>query len=124
MSDMSTTTPYAPPAQSARVPQWTLADRLTKSRYVANLTQAELAEEMQIGVKTVIRYEAGGSTKRSTLLGWAMVCGVDPSWLLTGTTNSPDDTPTQDISTSACDGYTAEIVNFPSRFAQVAQVAA
>lgn len=75
------------------IPKWTLADRLTKAREHANLTQHELAERLGVGDKTVWRAEKGSpGTQRTTILAWAVACGVDHTWLLTGEEGGDADT--------------------------------
>jgi transcriptional regulator with XRE-family HTH domain len=77
---------YTIPTDTTTVPEWTLSDRLQKARNYAGLTQSELAHQLGAGTKTVIRYENGEAAKRSTLIAWAVVCGVDPQWLIEGNT--------------------------------------
>lgn len=68
------------------IPQWTLTDRLTKAREYAGLTQKQLAQRLDVGEKTVWRAEKGvPGTQRTTLLAWAVACGVDVDWLINGT---------------------------------------
>lgn len=69
-----------------QVPEWTLCDRLAKARHVSGLSQGELAKRLGLSLKSVARYEQGThSPKRSTVLAWALVCGIDPAWLESGT---------------------------------------
>lgn len=69
---------------SGAVPSWTLTDRLIKSRAHAGMNQRDIAEALDISVRTVNRYEAGDTVKRGIVIGWAFACGVSPEWLLTG----------------------------------------
>jgi transcriptional regulator with XRE-family HTH domain len=63
-------------------PQWTLADRLHKCRTTAGLSQDELSERIEVGVRSISRYESGQATpRRHVLLAWALATGVDPGWL-------------------------------------------
>lgn len=67
------------------VPTWTLTDRLHKARKVAGLTFEQLAERLEVSDKTVRRMESGETEcKRVALIGWAVACGVDVAWLITG----------------------------------------
>lgn len=66
-------------------PQWTLADRLTKARDTAKLSQEQLGERIDVHVRTIRRYETDGYVPRkAVLLAWAMACGVSPQWLIGG----------------------------------------
>lgn len=69
----------------------TFAERLNKLRKERNLTQKELAENTDISVRTIKRYEAGDSLPavsdtrtNSALDRLAEFFGVYPIWLLTG----------------------------------------
>ena len=76
------------------VPPITLATRLRVAREYAHLDQGELAERTQLARNTVSRAERGTTIpNKTTVFIWAMACGVDATWLLTGETNnapSPD----------------------------------
>lgn len=70
---------------SARVPRFTLADRLRKSREWAGLEQSELAERIGLGRTTIGNYERGVTpAKRPLLLSWAIATGVPLEWLRDG----------------------------------------
>lgn len=77
------------------IPPITLAMRLRIAREYAGLDQGELSERTQLARNTVSRAERGTTApNRTTVIIWAMACGVDAHWLLTGETNtapSPDD---------------------------------
>lgn len=75
------------------VPQWTLADRLVKARGHRDLSQRDVAAALGISLRTVNRYESGEPAKRGIILGWALACGVDPTWLEKGTAASGDNGP-------------------------------
>lgn len=66
------------------IPQWTLPDRLVKARTHAGMGQREIAEALDVSVRTINRYESGEPVKRGIVLGWALACGVDPDWLENG----------------------------------------
>ena len=67
------------------IPTWTLGDRLTKARSLTGLNREEFAKTMGISLATVKRSELGTHpVKRGLVLGWAVACGVDPYWLVTG----------------------------------------
>lgn len=76
------------PQTRGDIPTWDLPDRLIKARNHAHMTQRDLAEALDISVRTVNRYEAGDPIKRGYLLGWAFATGVDPTWLERGNTGN------------------------------------
>jgi transcriptional regulator with XRE-family HTH domain len=81
MSYLGHMTAASPPA----VPEWTLADRLLKARKDAHLTQRQLASMLQVGIRSIIRYESGAQVPRADrLMAWAMACHVDYEWLAGG----------------------------------------
>lgn len=59
--------------------------RLEVARRHMGATQREFAELIGVSNNTVNRAERGYPVKRSTLLAWAMVTGVDLDWLEHGT---------------------------------------
>ncbi|WP_408898657.1 helix-turn-helix domain-containing protein [Nocardioides sp. R1-1] len=69
----------------ARIPEWTLGDRLRKSMDLAGMGVGEMAEAFGVSRETVSRW-LGDRTrpKKSTLWMWAAGCGVDLQWLETG----------------------------------------
>jgi transcriptional regulator with XRE-family HTH domain len=68
------------------VPPWTLQDRLQKSLQYSGVSKEAMAEELRVSLATLNNYLAGRSpVRRSVLLHWAQVTGVDPVWLETGT---------------------------------------
>jgi transcriptional regulator with XRE-family HTH domain len=87
------------------IPEWTLHDRLHKAREFAGLTQGQLADRLECGEKTVWRAEnTDAPIKRGTVLAWAVACGVDPAWLLTGEVIEGADTQAVTLCTSRdCD---------------------
>lgn len=70
----------------ARVPEWTLSDRLRKAREESGLTQAELAEQMGVTVATVSRAERGAGVSHRTLRQWAWITDVSLDWINAGST--------------------------------------
>ena len=71
------------------IPTWTLQDRIVKARHFAGYTQGELSARSGIPFKTLQRLERGEKEPaEATLIGLAMICGVDPNWLLTGEVTS------------------------------------
>jgi transcriptional regulator with XRE-family HTH domain len=70
------------------VPVFTVYDRLRKAREHASLEQVDLAEAIGVSRSTVVNYENGRTSedrlKQLYLKQWAMACGVDLGWLLTG----------------------------------------
>lgn len=68
-----------------RVPQWTRGERLRKAREDLDLTQSELAAAIEIGKRRLVAFENDDAEpKRSVILSWALRCGVDSNWLMTG----------------------------------------
>lgn len=61
-----------------------LKDRLKQARKHAKLSQVELAEKVGITQASVSEIERGLTRTSSHLLKIAMVCGVNPTWLLDG----------------------------------------
>lgn len=89
---MATTT--APVTPHTPVPEWTLADRLSKARRHAGLEQPELADMIGIARSSLSAYENGHRTpRRPVLLSWALATGVPLEWLTEGSHTCP-----------ACDG--------------------
>lgn len=73
-------------AISGAIPEWTLADRLRKSREHAGLHQQQLADEIGVSRRSIGKYEDGITTpRRPVLIAWALRCGVNWEWLTTGT---------------------------------------
>jgi transcriptional regulator with XRE-family HTH domain len=67
------------------VPEWTIGDRMLKSRTVAGLTQTELADYLGMSRVSLSRYETGHNRPPLTVLRlWAMRCGVPLDWLRYG----------------------------------------
>lgn len=71
--------------------------RLEIARRHVAATQREFAEMIGVSQNTVNRAESGQPMKRSTLLAWAMVTGVDLDWLEHGTVPT-DGGPDQGVS--------------------------
>jgi len=68
---------------AGEVPAWTLGDRLRKAREHARLSQEDLAAQLDMNRATISNYETGKHPPaRVTVLSWAMICGVDPEWLM------------------------------------------
>jgi transcriptional regulator with XRE-family HTH domain len=68
-----------------RVPDWTVGDRLRKSRRAAAISVETMAENLGVTRQTIGNYEADRSpVGRSTVIAWAFVCGVPVEWLATG----------------------------------------
>lgn len=63
---------------------WTQPDRLEKARKEAGLSQAELAERIDVARSTVSNYESATYRKRRkdiVLRAWAAACEVPFEWL-------------------------------------------
>ena len=68
-------------ATTETVPQWTLADRLVKSRQVAGLGQKDMADHLGVSVAAVSKFERGFPVRNAYLYAWALKCGVPFDWL-------------------------------------------
>ena len=67
------------------IPQWTLGDRLRKAREDAGLSQAELADLVNVSRATVSNAEVGARRPLPiTIESWARVTSVPEEWLKTG----------------------------------------
>src|SRR5262245_24654121 len=67
------------------IPVWTLGDRLRKAREHADLLPHEMATKLDLSRNTVGRYESDRIVpKRSVILHWALITGVDSEWLERG----------------------------------------
>lgn len=65
----------------------TLRNRLRAAREHAGLNQAALSARTGLSRTTIIRAESDNhSPAQSTVCLWAVACGVDSHWLLTGET--------------------------------------
>lgn len=76
----------------AGIPQWDLADRLTKALREAQVGHGEMADYLGVTRNTVGNYTAGRRTPNlATLRVWALRTGVPLEWLESGTvsTSSP-----------------------------------
>lgn len=66
-------------------PTWTLTDRLRKSRLLAGLEQAEIAELVGVSRNSVSNYENGKTElTATTFVRWAHATGVTLDWLAEG----------------------------------------
>jgi transcriptional regulator with XRE-family HTH domain len=69
------------------VPEWSLTDRLRKSRENCGFTQAELGAQMGLNHKIIGNVERGTTPINGPLLIlWAALCNVDYDWLKDGKT--------------------------------------
>lgn len=69
-----------------RVPEWTKADRLRKSREAAGMERPYLAQLTGLSLTTISNYENGhGNPRASNMRMWAVATGVPFEWLDTGT---------------------------------------
>lgn len=63
----------------------TFGERLAKARRIAGFTQQQLADQLGVGRKMVLAYEADArAPRRATVLAWSYVTDVPLSWLETG----------------------------------------
>ena len=83
------------PAPAGRIPAITLARRLRIAREEAELTQAQLARQLELNPATINGYETGRSVPpRHKVIAWAHVCDVDLAWLEGPADDGPSVTPT------------------------------
>ncbi len=71
----------------ARIPEWSLGERMHKARTTAGLSREHMAELVGKKVKTIIAWETGArnvGNALTVLQVWAQVTGVSYAWLLTG----------------------------------------
>lgn len=80
-----------------------LHHRLRIAREKAGLSQAELAEAIDVSRRSMTHYEAGEiKPKRHVILAWALRTGASSEWLVTGATPEDlDDEATVTYSTAA-----------------------
>ena len=75
------------PAERARVPQWTLGERMGKARRLAGYTQAQMAALLEVSAPTVSSWETAVRQPQhqfDMLRRWAELTNVDYRWLVTG----------------------------------------
>lgn len=101
--------------QAWKAPQWTITDRLRKARESAGMTQAELADAIGIGLRTVSNYEKPdhpGERKRPFVAQWALATGTWIDWLWDGVEppeEGPDGGSTLGNRPSAWDGCVVDL---------------
>lgn len=61
------------------LPVWTVGDRLAKARVFADLTQEQMAQHLDIGRRSIVRYESSDHPPRSIVLAYSAVTRV-PLW--------------------------------------------
>lgn len=72
------------------IPEWDLADRMTKSLRVRNLAVQDMADSFGVSRNTIGRWIGGrGTPTKAQLFFWATLTGVNLEWLETGQV-SPD----------------------------------
>lgn len=65
--------------------EWTLGDRLAKSRRAADLTRAQMAERLNVSDQSIRNWESDVKDPRLVhLRAWANVTGVRLAWLTDG----------------------------------------
>ncbi|MEH3142473.1 MAG: helix-turn-helix transcriptional regulator [Mycobacterium kyogaense] len=74
------------------VPQWDLADRLMKSLRVANMSQQQMADHLEVHRNTVNGWlnGKGKPPTRPMLIAWALRTGVPFEWVANGDSGRPD----------------------------------
>jgi phage repressor protein C with HTH and peptisase S24 domain len=66
-----------------------LKDRIKQAREFGGLTQRQLAERVGVSQPVISQLERGDNLQSVHLLKIAEVCGVDPSWLASGSGEGP-----------------------------------
>ena len=72
--------------EPGRIPTFDLADRLRKARETAGVSQDDMASEIGVSRRSIVRYEGGAGVPRSALLLWSIRTGVPLAWLQNGET--------------------------------------
>lgn len=65
------------------LPVWTVGDRLAKAREFADLSQQQMADQLCISRRSIVRHETAATPPRSIVLAYASVTKV-PVWWLEG----------------------------------------
>lgn len=78
-------------ASDWRIPEFSVADRLRKARESAGMSQDELAEDIGVSRRSIVRYEGSGTPPKSVVLLYSMRTRVPAEWLMSGNTggNNP-----------------------------------
>ncbi len=72
---------------SARIPQWTVGDRMAKARDTAGKTQAEMGAHFDVKAETISTWETMTRQPKEfleKLKKWAEITNVSYTWLVTG----------------------------------------
>lgn len=68
---------------TVETPLWTTGDKLAKARRNARLSQQDLALDLGIGRRSIVRYEEDqAKPSRAIRIAWAVRCRVPVEWLL------------------------------------------
>lgn len=68
-----------PMTQVPPLPVWTIGDRLVKARQFAGLSQTQMAQQLRIGRRSIVRYEASNDPPRSIVISYSAITAV-PIW--------------------------------------------
>lgn len=71
------------------IPTWTIGERLGKAREWVDMKQDEMADALDVGRRSVIRYESSATPPRKIILAYASVTGI-PLWWLQGYDSEDD----------------------------------
>lgn len=85
---------------TGHIPARYLGRRLRDAREDAGLSQTELASKIEVGRRTVVRYESARSlydVQRKTMAAWALATGVPLTWLETGAVPNRPEGPGQAV---------------------------
>lgn len=78
--------------------QWTIQDRLTKSRTAVSMTQLDVADALSVSRRTVERWESGTTRiSRPAILAWSVITGAPARWIETGDLDESDDSVTSAV---------------------------
>lgn len=73
----------------ARVPQWTVGDRLRKAREMAGIGVEEMASKLDRNRNSITRYERSSTVDVLVVRAYSAFTATSMTWLLTG--QGPDD---------------------------------
>lgn len=112
------------------VPEWDLADRMTKALRVSDLGVQDIAARMGVTRETIGRWINGrNKPSRPALMVWASLTGVDLEWLETGEAASVTETASQvlprlDSNQQPCDYPSSQVIDLGAERSKRRAVAA
>jgi transcriptional regulator with XRE-family HTH domain len=73
-----------------KLPVFTARDRLVKAREFAGMTQADMADAIGKGVRSIARYESSDTPPHTIVLAYAYATGVPAWWIEHGDEDEED----------------------------------